>query len=321
MNKIMKKFFPVYVRVPLILFLFIGTIELLIDSGDKPAIIEYPSLLILLGLVVLVLIAIEIVAKASNSILDQLMTPEERAEKERLENLPLSESAGYKKLIKVLTKSKSMEEEKDIDLGHDYDGIKELDNDLPPWWVYLFYATIIFSVIYLGKYHLFGGDNQYQELEKAMEVAQKQIEEYKKNAPDLLTADQVVVLTDPADLAAGKVVYDANCVACHKADGGGSIGPNLTDEYWILGGDIKDVFHVISEGGRDGKGMVPWKQQISPSDIAKVASYILSLQGSNPPDAKEPEGEKFVQTAVEEAAPNEETENVSEDDTDPETTS
>jgi len=317
----MKKFFPVYVRVPLILFLFIGTIELLIDSGDKPAIIEYPSLLILLGLVVLVLIAIEIVAKASNSILDQLMTPEERAEKERLENLPLSESAGYKKLMKVLTKSKSMEEEKDIDLGHDYDGIKELDNDLPPWWVYLFYATIIFSVIYLGKYHLFGGDNQYQELEKAMEVAQKQIEEYKKNAPDLLTADQVVVLTDPADLAAGKVVYDANCVACHKADGGGSIGPNLTDEYWILGGDIKDVFHVISEGGRDGKGMVPWKQQISPSDIAKVASYILSLQGSNPPDAKEPEGEKFVQTAVEEAAPNEETENVSEDDTDPETTS
>lgn len=317
----MKKFFPVYVRVPLILFLFIGTIELLIDSGDKPAIIEYPSLLILLGLVVLVLIAIEIVAKASNSILDQLMTPEERAEKERLENLPLSESAGYKKLMKVLTKSKSMEEEKDIDLGHDYDGIKELDNDLPPWWMYLFYATIIFSVIYLGKYHLFGGDNQYQELEKAMEVAQKQIEEYKKNAPDLLTADQVVVLTDPADLAAGKVVYDANCVACHKADGGGSIGPNLTDEYWILGGDIKDVFHVISEGGRDGKGMVPWKQQISPSDIAKVASYILSLQGSNPPDAKEPEGEKFVQTAVEEAAPNEETENVSEDDTDPETTS
>lgn len=317
----MKKFFPVYVRVPLILFLFIGTIELLIDSGDKPAIIEYPSLLILLGLVVLVLIAIEIIAKASNSILDQLMTPEERAEKERLENLPLSESAGYKKLMKMLTRSKSLEEEKDIELEHDYDGIKELDNDLPPWWVYLFYATIVFSVIYLGKYHLFGGDNQYQEFERAMEVAQKQIEEYKKNAPDLLTADQVVVLTDPADLAAGKIVYEANCVACHKADGGGSIGPNLTDEYWILGGDIKDIFHVISEGGRDGKGMVPWKQQISPSDIAKVASYILSLQGSNPPDAKEPEGEKFVRATVEETATDEETENASEDNADSETTS
>lgn len=317
----MKKFFPVYVRVPLILFLFFGTIELLVDSGDKPAIIEYPSLLILLGLVALVLIAIEIVAKVSDSILEQLMSPEERAEKERLENLPLSESAGYKKLMKILTKSKGMEEEKEIELDHDYDGIKELDNDLPPWWVYLFYATIIFSVIYLGKYHLFGGDNQYQELEKEMELAQIQIEEYKKNAPDLLTADQVVMLTDPADLAAGKVVYDANCVACHKADGGGSIGPNLTDEYWILGGDIKDIFHVISEGGRDGKGMVPWKQQITPSDIAKVASYILSLQGTNPPDAKEPEGDKFVQTAVEEAAPDAETENVSVDDTDAETAS
>src|SRR5690554_7140245 len=207
MNKIMKKFFPVYVRVPLILFLFIGTIELLIDSGDKPAIIEYPSLLILLGLVVLVLIAIEIVAKASNSILDQLMTPEERAEKERLENLPLSESAGYKKLMKMLTRSKSLEEEKDIELEHDYDGIKELDNDLPPWWVYLFYATIVFSVIYLGKYHLFGGENQYQELEKEMMIAQKEIEEYKKTAPDMLTVDQVVQLTEAADLAAGKAIF------------------------------------------------------------------------------------------------------------------
>lgn len=226
----MKRFFPVYVRVPLILFLFFGAIELLIDSGDKPAIIEYPSLLILLGLVALVLIAIEIVAKASDSILDQLMSPEERAEKERLENLPISEMPAYKNLMKKLTKTKSISEEKDIELAHDYDGIKELDNDLPPWWVYLFYATVIFSVVYLGKYHLFGGDNQYKELENELAIAARQIEEYKKNAPDLLTADQVVASTDPADLAAGKAIFDSSCVACHRADGGGGIGPNLTDE-------------------------------------------------------------------------------------------
>src|SRR5690606_32772643 len=135
-----------------------------------------------------------------------------------------SELPGFKKLMQKLTKTRSMEEEKDIELAHDYDGIKELDNDLPPWWTYLFYATIIFAVIYLGKYHLFGGDGQLQELEKELIIAQKVIDEYKKTAPDLLTVDQVVVSTDPSELAAGKAIYDASCVACHRADGGGGIG-------------------------------------------------------------------------------------------------
>ncbi|UUV21413.1 cbb3-type cytochrome c oxidase N-terminal domain-containing protein [Paenimyroides aestuarii] len=290
----MKRFFPVYVRVPVLFFTCYGILEYFIDSGDKPMIIAYPSVLALLGLILLVIIALEIVAKASNNVIEQLMTPEERAQKEALDNLPFSELPFIKKLMKKLTKSRAIEEEKEIEMDHDYDGIKELDNDLPPWWVYLFYVTIIFGVIYLGKYHLFGGDNQIQELEKDLAMAQKEIEEYKKTAPDLLTADQVVLLTDPADLAAGKAIFDSNCVACHRADGGGGIGPNLTDEYWILGGDVKEIFTTIMEGGRDGKGMVAWKQQIKPSDIQKVASYILSLQGTNPADAKAPEGDKVA---------------------------
>lgn len=294
----MKRFFPVYVRVPLIFFLSFGLIEYLVDSGDKPAFIEYPSVLLLLGLILLVLIAIEIVVSASNNILNQLMTPEERAEKERLENIPFSQLPAIKKLLQKLTKSKSIKEEKEIELEHEYDGIKELDNVLPPWWVYLFYSTVIFGVIYLGKYHLFGGENQYQELDKELAIAQKEIEEYKKTAPDLLTADQVVLLTEPADIAAGKALFDSNCVACHRADGGGGIGPNLTDEYWILGGDVKDIFNTIMEGGRDGKGMVAWKQQIKPTDIQKIASFILTLQGTNPADAKAPEGDKVTPVAT-----------------------
>lgn len=292
----MKRFFPVYVRVPLLFAIFFGFVEYFVDSGDKPAFIEYPSVLLLLGLFLFVQIAVEIVSSSVNKVVKALMTPEERAEKERLDDLPLTETPGYKKLMKALTRSKSEEEEPNLVLDHEYDGIKELDNDLPPWWVYLFYATIIFGVIYLAKYQLFGGDNQVQELDKEMAAAKIQIEEYKKTAPDLLTADQVTLLTDPADLAAGKKIYDTNCVACHKADGGGSIGPNLTDEYWILGGDVKDVFNTIMEGGRDGKGMVPWKAQIKPSEIQKVASYILSLQGTNPPEAKAPEGDLFTPT-------------------------
>lgn len=294
----MKRFFPVYVRVPLIFFLSFGLIEYLVDSGDKPAFIEYPSVLLLLGLILLVLIAIEIVVSASNNILNQLMTPEERAEKERLENIPFSQLPAIKKLLQKLTKSKSIKEEKEIELEHEYDGIKELDNVLPPWWVYMFYSTVIFGVIYLGKYHLFGGENQYQELDKELAIAQKEIEEYKKTAPDLLTADQVVLVTEPADIAAGKALFDSNCVACHRADGGGGIGPNLTDEYWILGGDVKDIFNTIMEGGRDGKGMVAWKQQIKPTDIQKIASFILTLQGTKPADAKAPEGDKVAPVAT-----------------------
>jgi len=290
----MKRFFPVYVRVPLIFFSCYGILEYLIDSGDKPMLIAYPSVMLLLGFILLVMIALEIVASASSTIINQLMTAEERAKKEAYDNLPISELPFVKTILQKLTKSRPISSEKEIELDHDYDGIKELDNDLPPWWVYLFYATIIFGVIYLGKYHLFGGDNQIQELEKEMAIAQKEIEEYKKTAPDLLTADQVVLLTDPADIAAGKAIYDANCVACHRADGGGGIGPNLTDEFWILGGDVKEVFNTIMEGGRDGKGMVAWKQQIKPSDIQKVSSYILTLQGTNPADAKAPEGDKVA---------------------------
>ena len=296
----MKKYFPAYVRVPLLFFAFYGIIEFAVDSGDRPAFISNPYILILLAFFLFLLIVLETVGGAVKQVLFRLMTPEERKEKERLDNLPLKEHEWYKKLMKKLTKTKSIDEEHELVMNHEYDGIKELDNDLPPWWTYLFYATIIFSVVYLAKYELFGGDTQIDEYNKKMELARIQIEEYKKTAPDLLTADQVTVLTEPADIAAGQALFETNCVACHKADGGGSIGPNLTDEYWILGGSIKDIFNTIMEGGRDGKGMIAWKQQIKPSDIQKISSYIITLQGTNPPDAKAPEGDKYVQEATQE---------------------
>lgn len=298
----MKRFFPIYVRIPVLIALFYGLVEYLVDSGDRPAFIKYPELLILHFLFIFILIAIEIMRGASKNIINQLMSPEERERQEVLENLPLTKTEWYKKWMKRLTKTRAIDEEKDIELDHDYDGIKELDNDLPPWWVYLFYITIIFGCIYLGKYHLFGGDNQTVEFEKKMAEAKIQVEEYKKTAPDLLTVDQVVYLTESADLDAGKAIYDQNCVACHATDGGGGIGPNLTDDHWILGGDIKEIFTTISEGGRDGKGMVPWKTQLKPMEIQKVASYIKSLKGSTPANPKEAEGDLFVEDSADSAA-------------------
>jgi cytochrome c oxidase cbb3-type subunit 3 len=179
-------------------------------------------------------------------------------------------------------------------MHHDYDGIKELDNNLPPWWIYLFYATIIFGVIYVARYDVFGGDDQEIELKKEMAQAKIDVDEYLKTAPDLMDEKTVVLLTDKENLDAGKEIFTTNCAACHRADAGGQIGPNLTDDRWILGGGIKNLFHTITNGGRDGKGMIAWKGTLKPKEIQKVASYILSLQGSNPKDPKESEGEVWV---------------------------
>src|SRR5690606_25322653 len=135
---------------------------------------------------------------------------------------------------------------------------------------------------------------QTQEFEIEIAQAKMAVEEFKRNNKDLVDANSVVLLTDAADLAAGKAIYATNCVACHKDTGAGGIGPNLTDEYWILGGGIKNVFHTISEGGRAGKGMIAWKTELKPSEMAQVASYILTLVGTNPAEPKEPEGEIWV---------------------------
>ena len=190
--------------------------------------------------------------------------------------------------------TKPMEAESEIILDHDYDGIRELDNNLPPWWVYLFYASIVFGVVYLLRFHVFNDYNQTMEYEQEVAAAQLEIEEYKKTAKGLVDANTVELLTDASDLSAGKGIFEGNCVACHMADGGGGIGPNLTDQNWILGGGIKNVFHTISEGGRDGKGMIAWKQNLKPAEIAQVASYVLSFQGTTAANPKAPEGDIWV---------------------------
>ena len=290
----MKKLIPSYVRVPLIFALVMGAMEYFIDSGDKPAFIEYPMVSLFLGVFLFLLIAIEIVVSAVDKVTYHLLTEEQKKQLEEAQSLPFTEGAFYQSIMKKLTRSKEIEEEHDVMLDHDYDGIKELDNVLPPWWVNLFYLTIIFAFVYLVRFHIFNDYNQASEFETEMAIAKAEVEKYKLTAPDLMDKEKVTLLTDATALAEGKSIFDAKCVACHKSDGGGSIGPNLTDNHWILGGGIKNVFNTIMEGGREGKGMVPWKTEIKPSDIQKVASYVLSLQGTNPKDGKTPEGDVWV---------------------------
>lgn len=202
-----------------------------------------------------------------------------------------AKEAWYKKILQSWTKAKAIEEEEEIILDHNYDGIKELDNSLPPWWLYLFYATILFGVVYLVRFHVVGDDNQAMEYEKEVAMAKAEINKFKSTSKDLITAESVTLLTDEKSLKRGKAVFNLNCASCHVQDGGGSIGPNLTDEHWILGGGIKNVFTTISEGGRAGKGMIAWNKTLKADDIAKVASYVISLQGTTPAIPKAPEGE------------------------------
>ena len=290
----MKKLIPAYLRVLVVFFAVFAAMEYFIDSGDKPAFIKFPMVALFLLVFLFLLIAIEVTVNAVETITYHLLTEEQKAKLEEVKDLGFKDSAIYNSVTNFLIKPKQQGDEQEILLHHDYDGIKELDNNLPPWWVYLFYACIIFAVVYLVRFEIMGADNQEMELKKEMAQAQIDIAEYKKTAPDLMDENTVTLLTDAADLAAGKAIFTANCIPCHRVDAGGQIGPNLTDDRWILGGGIKNVFHTLVNGGRDGKGMISWKGTLKPKQMQEVASYVLSLQGSNPQDPKAPEGEVWV---------------------------
>ncbi|VXB87057.1 Cytochrome C oxidase subunit III [Flavobacterium sp. 9AF] len=292
----MKNIIPSYVRVPLIFAAVFAGMEYFIDSGEKPAFIEYPMVSVFLFVFLFLLIAIEIVISAVDKVTYQLLSEEQKKQLKEAQELPFTESAFYKNIMKKLTRSKAIEQEADVMLDHNYDGIKELDNVLPPWWVYLFYGTLIFAAVYLIRFHIVGDYTQKEEYEMAMLDAQKEHEEYLKNAPDLVNLDNVELMKDAASIADGKRIFtENNCASCHKENLEGNIGPNLTDAYWINGGGIKNIFKVISEGSQKNTVMAPWKEVIKPTDIQKLASYIISLQGSNPANAKAPEGELWVE--------------------------
>ncbi len=189
-------------------------------------------------------------------------------------------------LIKKLTKATPIEQESDVKLDHDFDGIEELNNPLPPWWTIGFIITVIISVFYIGYYTVMGKDSQADEYQREVKKATALVEKYKKDN-NIVDDNSVTVLTDKAALDEGKEIFVKNCAACHLADGGGLVGPNLTDNSWIYGCDIKSVFKLVTDG--TSKGMPPWKA-LGADKVQKVSSYVLSLQGTTPAKAKAAEG-------------------------------
>jgi len=195
-----------------------------------------------------------------------------------------------------------IQEEANIDLGHDYDGIRELDNRLPPWWLYGFYLCILVAGIYIYRYHIaHTAPLPKEELQIAMAIADAEKEEYLKKSANKVDENSVTYLSDATSLEAGKKIFITVCAACHLADGGGSVGPNLTDDYWIHGGSIKDIFKTVKYGWPE-KGMKSWQEDYSPVQIAQISSFVKSLKGTKPAKPKEPQGPLYEENAVAPAA-------------------
>jgi len=171
---------------------------------------------------------------------------------------------------------------------HEYDGIRELDNSPPSWFNLLFIGTVVFAILYLYILFMFQpkGLVQMKEFEYEMEAAR-----LARAAEPARRSIQLMLLTDDASQASGKKIFNEICAVCHLADGGGLVGPNLTDSYWVHGNSVKDVFTLITEGVIE-KGMIPYRDQLSAQQRLEVTGYILhTLLGSTPANPKEPEGE------------------------------
>ncbi len=189
---------------------------------------------------------------------------------------------------------KPLSAEKEVELDHDFDGIKELNNPIPFWFNLLFYGTIVVGFIYLLFFHVFEmGNLQAKEYENELAQAEVAKQEYIKKAGNLIDENSVVLLTDKAKVEEGAVTFKAKCAVCHGDKGEGKVGPNLTDDYWLHGGDVKSIFKTIKYGV-PSKGMVAWQNSMNGMQMQELASFILTLQGTNPPGAKEPQGEKVT---------------------------
>lgn len=244
-------------------------------------------LFIELGIIIALLINIKFLLKKEKQ-RTAVVTKEEEA-------ITAEEKANKLSWWDKINKLRPVSQEAELDLGHDYDGIRELNNRLPPWWLYGFYGTIIFAVIYLWRFEVsHNGPSSKQEYESAIARAEIKVQEYLKKKGEAVDENTVTLLTSADDIAAGKAIFTdpSKCPACHNPDGGGNaVGPNLTDEYWLYGGSIKNIFKTIKYG--TSKGMRSWKDDLSAKQIAQLASYVKSLQGTKPANPREPQGELY----------------------------
>jgi len=271
-------------------------------ANSIPQVITDPMTYIIIMIMVILLATILVMARVIKLLTWQIAGSPKIAEKPAYVAAATAAAADKKatiwtKINHMLSDSVPVEKESDVLLDHDYDGIKELDNNLPPWWKYGFYLTIVFSVLYMAHYHVVGSGNvQLEEYQAQLEEAEKQKAERLKLAASEVDENTATMMIAEADLSAGKKIYTDKCLVCHGGAGEGLVGPNLTDDYWIHGGSIKDVFKIVKYGF-PSKGMLAWQGQLTPVQMQQVSSYVKSLHGTNPPNPKEPQGDLYKEVA------------------------
>ena len=187
-----------------------------------------------------------------------------------------------------------MSEYKDEILHHNYDGIQEYDNPMPAWWKNIFYLTIVWSGVYLvglGFGPIWDYDRELNEGQKEL-VAMRRA--YEEAQPPVVITDEMLAaaLDNKEQLDLGKQAFNMNCATCHGDQGQGLIGPNLTDDHWLYGAKLTEIHRVVQDGTPNG--MPPWGKILSPDEMVGVIAYIDTMHGTNPPNAKEPQGEKVV---------------------------
>lgn len=260
------------------------------SASDMAALASYTDLpnTVLFHMLFIIAFEILIIAVLINAI--KIFTRKETKESAIVDQQP--------SFFEIINASVAIEKEEDIILDHNYDGIRELDNDLPPWWKYGFYFTIVVAVIYILNYHVIGGGHlQSDEYNASMYMAKMAKEEYQKMNANNVNESSVTLLTDKAEIAKGETMYKENCFACHGKLGEGGVGPNLTDDYWLHGGGIKDIFISLKYGWPD-KGMKSWQADFSPIQIHQIASYIKTLNGSKPANPKAPQGDLYRELLI-----------------------
>lgn len=241
------------------------------EEGQPWLLVENVDLYVLLTIDIVLVGLLFYLRRMFNTFLGMTKAPKEEGVEEVQEDV-------MKKVNQILTDVVPIEEEHTILMDHEYDGIRELDNNLPPWWVWMFYGTIGFAVIYIFHFHILGtGDLQKAEYDKDVKISEAREEAYRKKMAMNVTAETAVLLTEASDINVGKTIFSQKCATCHNPKGSGmsGSGPNLTDKYWIYGYQMFDVFTTISEG-RPG-GMPPQGGELNPVQIQQVASYVLQL--------------------------------------------
>ncbi|HEX5000929.1 MAG TPA: cbb3-type cytochrome c oxidase N-terminal domain-containing protein [Bacteroidia bacterium] len=265
-------------------------------QGTVPRLVTDPMTYLMLLTIIALLGTVLVLGKVINLLTNKMAPPVKKSVAAASATGPKKISFWTRMSKRFINDAVPVEHEADVLLDHNYDGIRELDNNLPPWWKYGFYVTIIWAFIYMINYHVVGkGDVQEQEYLAQLKEADLQKIERLKLAANSVDENTATLMTSKSDLSEGSKIFNEKCSVCHGKGGEGTVGPNLTDDYWIHGGKITDLFKTIKYGVT-AKGMIAWQGQLTPVQIQQVASYIKSLRGSNPPNPKAPQGDLFSET-------------------------